>query len=95
MFRLIFTYLLPLALPALGYLAWNWLRMRRSLGQGRTEPPPSFADMPWLILAGAGVSLAMITLLGLVLFDDGNSPGGTYVPPHMEDGKLIPGRTRK
>ncbi len=94
MFRLIFTYLLPLVLPALGYLAWNWLQLRRSLKEGRASPPPGFADMPWLILAGAGVSLAMLTLLALVLFEDGSSPGGTYIPPHIEDGKLIPGQTR-
>ncbi len=94
MFRLFFTYLLPLALPALGYLAWNWLQLRRTLKGQRASPPPGFADMPWLILASAGVSLVLVTLLALVLFDDGSSPGGTYIPPHMEDGKLIPGQTR-
>ena len=94
MFRLIFTYLLPLLLPVLGYLAWNWLQLRRTMAGKRTEPPPGFAEMPWLILLGAGVSLLLVTLFALVLFDDGSSPGATYVPPHLEDGKLIPGQTR-
>ena len=95
MFRLIFTYLLPLLLPTLGYLAWNWIQLRRTLAGKRAEPPPSLAAMPWLILVGAGVSFLMVTLLALVLFGGGHSPGGTYVPPHMEDGKLIPGQTRQ
>jgi hypothetical protein len=94
MFRLFFTYLLPLLLPVLGYLAWNWLQLRRTLAGHRADPPPNFADMPWLILAGAGVSLLMVTLLALVLFDGGSAPGGTYVPPHFEGGKVIPGQTR-
>ncbi len=94
MFRLVFTYLLPLLLPVLGYLAWNWLQLRRTMAGHRAEPPPGFADTPWMILLGAGVSLLLVTLFALVLFGDGSSPGSTYVPPHMEDGKLIPGQTR-
>lgn len=93
MFRLFFTFILPLILPALGYLAWNWLQLRRTLAGKRTEPPPDFADTPWLILAGAGVSLLMVTLLALFLRDGGGSPTDTYVPPHLENGKIIPGRT--
>ncbi|MCZ6637870.1 MAG: DUF6111 family protein [Alphaproteobacteria bacterium] len=94
MFRLFFTYLLPLIIPALLYLVWNWLQLRRTISGKRQEPPPSFAETPWLILAGAGVSLLMLTLLALALSGDGGAPGSTYVPPHMEDGKLIPGQTR-
>lgn len=93
MFRLFFTFILPLLLPTLGYLAWNWLQLRRTLAGKRAEPPPGFADMPWIILAGAGVSLLMVTLLALFLRGDGGSPSQTYVPPHLEDGKVIPGRT--
>jgi hypothetical protein len=91
MVRLIFTYLLPLLLPVLGFLAWNWLR---NLAGNRAEPPPDFADMPWMVLVGAGVSLLLVTLLVLVLLDDGGSPGETYIPPRLEDGKVIPGRMR-
>jgi hypothetical protein len=91
MVRLFLTYLLPLLLPVLGYLAWNWLR---NVAGKRAEPPPDFADMPWMVLAGAGISLLVVTLLALVFLDDGGSPGETYIPPHLEDGKLIPGRMR-
>jgi hypothetical protein len=47
-----------------------------------------------MVLAGAGISLLIVTLLALVFLDDGGSPGETYIPPHLEDGKLIPGRMR-
>lgn len=94
MFRLFFTYILPLLLPTLGYLLWNWLQLRRAIVGKRPEPPPGFADMPWLILGGAGVSLLMVTMLALVLFDSGSPPNTTYIPPHLEDGKVIPGQTR-
>jgi hypothetical protein len=94
MFRLFFTYLLPLIFPALLYLVWNWMQLRRSMAGERPEPPPGFADMPWLILFGAGVSLLFITLLALSLYGGGSPPDSTYIPPHMEDGKLIPGQMR-
>ena len=50
--------------------------------------------MPWLILAGAGLSLLVVVLMGFVLFGGGADPGTYYVPPHMEDGRLVPAQTR-
>lgn len=94
MFRLFFTYILPLVFPAALYLLWNWLQLRRTMAGKRPEPPPSFAEMPWMILAGAGVSLLVVILLALALTDKGSPPGSEYIPPHMEDGKLVPGQTR-
>jgi drug/metabolite transporter (DMT)-like permease len=94
MFRLFFTYLLPLILPTFCYLLWNWIQMRRSLAGKRPEPAPSFAETPWLILAGAGVSLLVVTLLALALAGDAGKPGSTYVPPRFEGGKVVPAETR-
>lgn len=94
MFRLVFTYILPLAAPALLYLAWHMLQVRRVVAGKRAEPTPTFAEMPWLILAGAGVSLLAVVLLGLALFGGGAAPGADYVPPHMEDGRIVPAETR-
>jgi hypothetical protein len=90
MFRLIFTFLLPLLFPLLGYLVWSWLQLRRAPAEKRAER----LNVPWSILAGAGVSLLMVTLLILALLDKGGVPGQIYTPPHFEDGKLIPGQTR-
>lgn len=94
MFRLLFTYVLPLVAPSLLYLVWNWVQMRRVLAGKRAEPVPGFADMPWLVLAGAGVSLLIVVLLGLAFFGGGGVPGSEYIPPHLEDGRIVPGQTR-
>ena len=45
-------------------------------------------------LAGAGISILVITLFGFVLFGDVANTSATYVPPHMENGKLVPAETR-
>ncbi|MGE0650812.1 MAG: DUF6111 family protein [Alphaproteobacteria bacterium] len=94
MFRLFFTFVLPLIAPALLYLAWNWIQLRRIASGKRAEPTPTFAEMPWLVLAGAGVSMLVVTLLAFALMGGGAKPGSVYVPPHMEDGKLVPAEMR-
>ncbi|MGY9004873.1 MAG: DUF6111 family protein [Alphaproteobacteria bacterium] len=94
MFRLFFTYILPLIAPALLYVAWNWMQVRRTLSGKRAEPPPTFAEAPWLLLAGAGISILVVTLFGFILFGDTANTNATYVPPHMENGKLVPAETR-
>ena len=93
LFRLFFTYILPLVAPVLLYLVWNWIQMRRTLAGQRAEPPPSLERMPWLILLGAGISLVAVTLLAVTLAGDAGKPGDTYVPPHYEGGQIVPGRT--
>lgn len=94
MFRLFFTYVLPLIGPTLVYLAWNWIQMRRALAGKRPNPPPSFSEMPWPFLLGAGVSLLIVTLLALFLITDSGRPGEIYVPPRFEDGRIVPGESR-
>ncbi len=94
MFRLFFTYVLPLIAPTLLYLVWNWLQLRRTLAGKRAEPPPTFAEMPWLVLLGAGVSLLIVVLLALALVGGGGTPGMEYVPPRLEDGRIVPGQAR-
>lgn len=94
MFRLFFTFVLPLLAPTAIYLVWHTIQVRRVASGKRAEPTPSFAEMPWFILAGAGISLLIVTLLGFALFGDSAKPGGVYVPPHMENGKLVPAETR-
>jgi hypothetical protein len=65
--------------PFLGYLAW------RRLNPG-VEPGPRL-----LLAAAAGVALA---LGSLVWFGQSRSlEAGIYVPPHMQDGHMVPGHT--
>ncbi|MDX7950340.1 DUF6111 family protein [Lichenihabitans sp. Uapishka_5] len=43
-------------------------------------------------LMAAGVALVVLALLALGLFSD--RARGPYVPAHIEDGRLVPGRMR-
>jgi hypothetical protein len=94
MFRIFFTFVLPLIAPAVIYLIWHTIQVRRVATGKREEPTPTFAEMPWFMLAGAGMSLLIVTLLALALFSSGAEPGKVYFPPHMENGKLVPAETR-
>lgn len=94
MFRLFFTFVLPLFAPTALYLIWHFIQLRRVAAGTRTDPTPSVSEMPWMMLVGAGVSLLIVMLLAGALLDEGAPPGSTYVPPHMEDGKLVPAQTR-
>jgi hypothetical protein len=78
--RLLFTIVVPLLLPAVVYLLW--LRFAVAGGDGR--------EKPWLWLVAAGVALAAIVVGALTLSREVTD--GVYVPPHMEDGRLVPGR---
>ena len=94
MVRLFFVYLLPLMLPALVYLAWYRFERRRVEAGRRVEPLPPVEEAPWLVLAAIGVVFAMMVAVVLIVLD-GNAPTGShYEPPHLEDGRVVPGRLR-
>ncbi|MCB9947738.1 MAG: hypothetical protein H6842_07905 [Rhodospirillaceae bacterium] len=75
---IILVVLLPTAL-AVFYL---WLRPGREL-------PAWLARGPWIWLLVAGIALAVSALVAWGLA--GAPPDSTYVPPHMEDGRIVPG----
>ena len=72
-------------LPFAAYGLWL-LVTRRSLG-GVAEWQVRTISL--LSLAGAVLMIASIVLF---IHFDRDPPGGRYVPAHMEDGKIIPGR---
>lgn len=82
--RFIITYLLPLVLPLVVYLLVVWAT--------RGQHPGWLDQTPWLVLLGAGVALLALSLIGWSLLS-GASPTKVYVPPHMEGGEVVPGRT--
>ncbi|MFM2130488.1 MAG: hypothetical protein RL477_2034 [Pseudomonadota bacterium] len=94
MFRIFFTFVLPLIAPTAIYLIWHAIQVRRVAAGTREDPTPSFAEMPWFMLAGAGVSLLVVMLMAIALLDEGARPGTRYTPPHMENGRLVPAETR-
>ncbi len=83
MLRVLLHYLLPLVLPTLLYVSYVYLT------DGVT--PGWIARAPWAWLLGAGAALVCVSLItwGLI---GGADPASVYVPPHIEDGRVVPGR---
>ncbi len=90
--RLFLTKILPLLLPVAIYLAWHFHARRKALASGITAP--SVRDAPWTWIVAAGLTVMILALVGLGLFT-GDEPGGVYVPPYMEDGKIVPGHIER
>jgi hypothetical protein len=105
---LFFAYVLPLLLPTAIYMLWRiWHERGTTAGgvQGRADAPVEgnsatlpaneivWRDAPWLWLAAAGIGLmAVVMLIGVFIHD--TAPAVRYVPPHIEDGKVVPGELR-
>jgi hypothetical protein len=83
MARSLLITLLPLLLPLAMYFAW-----RAVYGTARL---PAWAEqVPWVSLLSIGLVLAALTL-GVFRLQTGAPPDSQYVPPHYENGTLIPG----
>ena len=89
MSRILLQYLLPLALPTIIWLIWYFAIGRNRAAAEGTVSPLEHGPWFWLILGGVG-------LLGLSLvytaLTHGFDPSGTYVAPHLENGRVVPGR---
>jgi hypothetical protein len=84
MSRILLQYLLPLLLPFLAYFAY--------LALARGNTPGWLERVPWPHLAGAGVLLMALSLITWSLLS-GAPTEEVYVPPHVEDGRVVPGTT--
>jgi heme A synthase len=102
---LFFAYLLPLLFPTAVYMLWRIWRERGTATSGApasAEAPVEgnsaalpaneivWRDAPWLWLALAGIALmAIVMLIGVFVHDA--APPMRYVPPHIENGRVVPG----
>ncbi len=84
MLRILVEVVLPFAAPFLLFLAWRLLVTR---GQGL------LARTPWYILTVCGLVLVCLSLASLALLGEGD-PRGVYIPPHLENGQVVPGSVR-
>lgn len=82
--RLLLEVLLPFLLPFAGYAAYLVLRRRYPFVLSAWRRGPLAA------LVVGGLALAVLSLLAAGLF--GHRGRGDYVPAHLEDGVLVPGR---
>jgi len=85
MTRVFLTIVLPLMLPTALYVLWT-------VGAGRfhaASAPAPWRELPWGWLALAGAVLAFAILATVV--ELGGTRNGVYVPPHLENGAIVPG----
>ena len=81
--------LLELLLFLLPFALWAVWRLLATRGRAL------LASTPWFVLILAGLLLVCLGFVGLVFFEPGEPPGATYVPPRLEDGRLVPGEFKK
>lgn len=86
MIRVIAQIVLPLITPIALYVAWAWYSHKK----GEKTIGESFEKGPWVWLLAMGVALMLVGLLVFRQVGSGH-PGETYIPPHVEDGKVVPG----
>jgi hypothetical protein len=86
MLRKILFHGIPLLLPFLVYGTWMYMVRRK-----RDETGGLWDDAPWtwLLIGGFVLMIASLFAVGMLSGDD---PDGTYVPPHVVDGTIVPGR---
>jgi len=85
MLREILTLVVPLLLPTVLYLAWL-----RAMQWAQAGGAVVWRKLPWVWLAVTGVALTALVLF-VVTVGFGTAVRGTYVPPHVENGSIVPG----
>lgn len=86
MWRYGLVELVALAIPFVIYFAYRNFLLRHKLEEGEEYSPVPFHRL--FVVAG---TLAVLVFVVSYLFGDKGHPG-TYVPAHMENGKLVPGK---
>lgn len=91
MFRGLLTYIVPFLMPIAGYAAWIWYRTQHAQTHGGQAPKFEQGPWPLMLFLGAVLSFAVLAVGAL---NTGGKPGDIYIPPHVENGKIVPGRTQ-
>ncbi|MDE0944650.1 MAG: DUF6111 family protein [Alphaproteobacteria bacterium] len=85
MLQKILYHVIPFLVPFIAYGIYL-LVTRRARQSGQ-----AYDEAPWYWLFASGLVLLVISLIA-VWFFTGAPAGGEYVAPHMQDGKLVPGK---
>ena len=77
----------PVLIPLLVYMLWLKTVRYKAVKAGR--PKPLFREGPWywLVIATFGVAFSCFIFLGASI----DNVKGIYVPPHMDNGVMVPG----
>lgn len=77
----------PVFIPLLLYVAWQTRRRRHAHRRG--EDKPNWLDGPWYWAVLATLALAIVVFLWWGFGSD--AAQGKYIPPHLENGAVVPG----
>lgn len=91
--RLFLTYVLPLLGPFALYLLWNAYARAQAKKKGGELPSLQKGGIFWSLVAG--FVLLVATFLTLAITGGSSPDSGEYIPPHIEDGKIIPPSFKK
>ena len=90
MIRKILTIAIPLLAPTVAYILYVYFARKNQRDKEDGRPIPHWREWPWIILVPCGALLTALSLFALGLSGDNRDPG-TYEPPRLEDGKVVPG----
>ncbi|MEQ8707849.1 MAG: hypothetical protein RIC36_02585 [Rhodospirillales bacterium] len=86
--RILLTVLLPLIGPVVLYLVWCMVMARRQQATGKPPPQITRGGLFFSLLAGG---LLMVAVLAVIAWTGNYGGDGEYVPPRMENGRIVPG----
>lgn len=90
MIRQILTVVVPLLAPTIAYILYLYFTAKNREAEEQGKRLPEWRRWPWLVLVPTGALLAALSIALLGLPGSSDDPGA-YVPPHMENGKIVPG----
>ncbi len=83
--RILLQYLLPLILPTVLYFLWVNYKRRKDPNADISVRRAWF----WLISSGCLLLIVVLVFTGLTR---GTPAGGTYEPPRLENGEIVPSK---
>ena len=97
MIRIFLIYVLPLIAPSALYILWCLWQIKRGPGNigGSVEGDVQsvLRGAPWVKLAAIGTGLLALVLVVAAL-TGGAPPHEAYSPPHLENGRVVPGQAQ-
>ena len=94
--RIFLTYVLPLALPTLVYIAWVGYARKQHVGRGGGDgdlPELRRGPLFWSLVTGFVLMLGGLAAIALMTGAPPDS--GEYQSPRLQDGKIVPPHFKK
>jgi len=89
MLRTALFHIFLLMAPAVLFMMY--LVIARKVRLSKSDTAKMLRELPWPWLLGIGIALMAASLIVLSM-SSGEDKAGTYVPTHMEDGKVVPAK---